>query len=52
MRSLLWTVICVLFVLWVLGLVMNFGGPLIHLVVVVAVILVAYNILTRGKVAL
>jgi len=52
MSNLLWTIITVLFVLWVLGLVLSFGGPLIHLVLVVAVILVVYNLLTRGKATL
>jgi hypothetical protein len=52
MNNLLWTVITVLFVLWLLGLVLSFGGPLIHLVLVVAVILLAYNLLTKGKATL
>ena len=52
MPNLLWTVIIVLFVLWLLGEVMSFGGPLIHIVLVVAVILVAYNLLTKGRAAL
>ena len=52
MANLIWTVIVVLFVLWLLGFVMHFGGGLIHIVLVVAVILVVYNIVTKGKVAL
>lgn len=52
MNNLLWTVITVLIVLWLLGFVMSFGGPLIHLVLVVAVILLAYNLLTRGRATL
>ena len=52
MANLLWTVIVVLFVLWLLGFVMHFGGGLIHIVLVVAVILVVYNIVTKGKVSL
>jgi len=48
-NHLLWTVISILVVLWLLGLVLSFGGPLIHLILVVAVILIAYNLLTRGK---
>jgi hypothetical protein len=34
----LWTVLAVLVVLWLLGLLANIGGGLIHLVLVVAVI--------------
>ena len=52
MRNILWTVITILFVLWLLGFVMSFGGSLIHIVLVVAVILLAYNLLTRGKATL
>lgn len=50
--NLLWTVFFILVVLWVLGQVMSFGGPLIHLVLVVAVIVLVYNLLTKGRVAL
>jgi hypothetical protein len=52
MESLLWTVITILFVLWLLGLVTSIGGPLIHLVLVVAVILLIYNLVTRGRATL
>ena len=51
MPNILWTVITVLVILWLLGAVSSFGGPLIHLVLVVAVILLAYNLLTKGRVA-
>ena len=52
MPNLLWTVIAVLVVLWLMGQVMSFGGPLIHIVLVVAVILLVFNLLTRGKATL
>ena len=52
MSNLVWTVITVLFVLWLIGLITSFGGPLIHLVLVVAVILVVFNLLTRGRATL
>ena len=52
MANLLWTAIVVLFVLWLLGFVMHFGGGLIHIVLVVAVILVVYNLLTKGRATL
>ncbi len=52
MSNILWTVITVLFVLWVLGLVMSIGGPLIHIILVVAVILVVFNLLTKGRATL
>ncbi len=45
MANILWTVIVILFVLWVLGLVLKVGGGLIHLLLVVAVIMVVWNLL-------
>ena len=52
MAGILWAIITVLFVLWLVGLVLSFGGPLIHLLLVLAVILVVFNVVTKGKVAL
>lgn len=49
MAGLIWAIICVLFVLWLLGFALHFGGGLIHLVLVIVVVLVIFNILTgRG----
>jgi hypothetical protein len=49
MAGLLWTIIVVLFVLWLLGFALHFGGGLIHLLLVVAVVLIIFNIITgRG----
>jgi hypothetical protein len=43
----LWTVIVILLVLWLLGLVANVGGALIHILLVIAVIAFIYNLVTR-----
>ncbi len=49
MGGLIWGIIVILFVLWVLGLVVHVGGGLIHLLLVVAVVLFIFNLLTgRG----
>ena len=49
MAGLLWAIIVVLFVLWLLGFALHFGGGLIHLVLVIAVVIIIFNILTgRG----
>ncbi|GAC1501165.1 MAG: hypothetical protein NVS1B14_05450 [Vulcanimicrobiaceae bacterium] len=49
MAGLLWTVIVILFVLWLIGFAMHFAGGLIHLLLVVALILFVVNLLTgRG----
>ncbi len=47
--GLLWAIITVLFVFWVLGFALHFGGGLIHLLLVAAVVMVVINLLTgRG----
>jgi hypothetical protein len=47
--GLLWTIIVVLFVLWLLGFAVHVGGGLIHLLLVVALVLVVVNLITgRG----
>jgi hypothetical protein len=43
----LWTIIGILLVLWLLGLVANVGGALIHILLVIAVIAFIYNLVTR-----
>lgn len=49
MAGLIWGVIVVLFVLWILGFAIHIGGSLIHLLLVVALILLVFNIVTgRG----
>jgi Family of unknown function (DUF5670) len=49
MRSLLWTLIVILFVFWLLGFMVWHIGSLIHLAIVVALILLVYNLVTgRG----
>lgn len=49
MAGLLWTIIVILFVLWLLGFVAHLGGGLIHLLLVIAIILVVFNLITgRG----
>lgn len=47
--GLIWTIIVVLFVLWLIGFAVHIGGGLIHLLLVIAVILLIYNLVTgRG----
>ena len=43
----LWTIALILLVLWVLGFfVVNIGGGLIHILLVIAVIVVIYRLIT------
>lgn len=52
MANLLWTVFVVLIVLWLLGFVVHIGGAFIHILLVAAVIVLVYNLLTKGKATL
>ena len=40
----LWTILVVLVILWLLGFVSHVGGNLIHLLLVVALIVLIYNV--------
>ena len=49
MAGLLWGIIVVLFVIWLLGQFAFHLGGIIHIVIVIAVILLVYNLITgRG----
>ncbi|HEX3369045.1 MAG TPA: lmo0937 family membrane protein [Candidatus Cybelea sp.] len=49
MVGLLWTIIVILFVFWLLGFLLHFGGGLIHLILLVVVVLIIVNLITgRG----
>ena len=45
----LWTIIGILIVLWLLGFIGNFGGGLIHVLLVIAIILIVYNLITGRR---
>ncbi|TMD85982.1 MAG: lmo0937 family membrane protein [Chloroflexi bacterium] len=45
----IWTIVVVLFVLWLLGFALSFGGGLIHLLLVLAVIGIIYNLLVGRR---
>jgi hypothetical protein len=49
MGSLLWTVITILVVLWLVGFLMHLGGSLIHLLLVIALVLFIYNLVTGRR---
>jgi hypothetical protein len=48
-ERMLYTIVIVLIVLWLLGLVAHIGGALIHLLLVAALVVFIYNMLTRGR---
>ena len=47
--SILWTIAVILFALWVLGLVLHVAGGLIHLLLIVAAIIVIYNLIMHSR---
>jgi len=47
----LWTILVVLGVLWLLGFSFNVGGGLIHVLLVAAVVVLIYNLLTGRRLA-
>lgn len=49
MGNLLWTVIVVLFVLWLLGFILHFGGALIHILLVIALVVFVINLVTGRR---
>jgi len=45
----LWTIIAVLVVLWLLGLIGGVGGSFIHALLVIAAIVLIYNLFSRRR---
>ncbi len=45
----IWTVFVILLILWLAGFLGHVGGSLIHLVLVVAVIVLVFNLLTGRR---
>jgi hypothetical protein len=46
----LWTIVMILFVMWLLGLVAHVGGGLIHVLLVVALVVMVANLLAGRRV--
>jgi hypothetical protein len=45
----LWTIIVILFILWLLGFSLHIGGGLIHILLVLAVIVLIYNLVVGRR---
>jgi len=45
----LWTIIAVLVVLWLLGFSLNVGGGLIHALIVIALVLFVFNMISGRR---
>ena len=47
----LWTIIALLVLLWLLGLIGHIGGGLIHILLVIAAVVLIYQLITGRRVA-
>ncbi|HEY8177526.1 MAG TPA: lmo0937 family membrane protein [Candidatus Limnocylindria bacterium] len=47
----LWTILVILLVLWLLGVIGSIGGGLIHLLLVIAAIVLIYNLFVGRRTA-
>jgi len=45
----LWTIVALLVALWLVGLISNVGGGLIHLLLVVALAVFVFNLITTRR---
>lgn len=45
----LWTIFAILLILWLLGFSFHVGGALIHLLIVVAVIVLVFNLISGRR---
>lgn len=45
----LWTIIGVLVLLWILGFSLNIGGGLIHTLIVIALVLLVFNLISGRR---
>lgn len=50
MLNIIWTAVVVLIVLWLLGFSIHIGGSLIHLLLVLALIGIVYNLLMGRRI--
>ena len=48
----LWTIVAVLVVLWLLGMIGSVGGSLIHALLVIALVVIVFQLLTGRRAAI
>ena len=49
LANILWAVVVILLILWLLGWLVGNIGPLVHILLVIAVIVLLYNLLVGGR---
>ena len=45
----LWTIFVVLVILWLLGFTLHVGGALIHILIVIAVVVLIFNLISGRR---
>ncbi|WP_124975861.1 lmo0937 family membrane protein [Aphanothece sacrum] len=50
MFDLVWTAVVILFVFWLLGFSIHIGGSLIHILLVLVLIGIVYNLLLKRRI--
>ena len=45
----LWTIVAILLILWLLGFSLHLGGGLIHILIVVALVVIVFNLLSGRR---
>jgi hypothetical protein len=45
----LWTIFVILLILWLLGFTLHIGGGLIHILIVIAIIVLIYNLISGRR---
>jgi hypothetical protein len=48
-EDMLWTIFVILVVLWLLGFTLHIGGGLIHILIVVAVVVLIFNLISGRR---
>lgn len=49
MAGLLWTIAVIILALWLLGFIFRIAGSFIHILLVIAIIVIIYNLLTGRR---
>ena len=49
MAGILWTIVAIIVAIWLLGLIFRVAGNLIHLLLVIALIVIVYNLITGRR---
>ncbi len=47
----LWTILVILLILWLLGFSLHVGGSLIHILLVIAVVVLVFNLISGRRTA-